>query len=335
MTLAKPTLKRTEVRTPWLDGDWSALLELAEPDLETLPERGRVAAFLAAAHGQLGHQEQAHRLARQARDWGCPRREVARILCSSAHRTLGRVACLLDEDEMATQLFEAAAQMGLARMSLSGDLGGRVARTEGATPFVIVVAGVPRSGSTWLFNALRHTCLAAGMQTYATWCADYDPAQHSDADIHIVKLHSAEDLTFAYHRILTSRRDLVERLGSVMRMGWLKQDAQSIRNAARRHAGLAAYWRGRTDYELAFEDIRQRPEQVIAEMAQVIEVPCSVQDAAQIVQELEAMKKPQKLDEKHDHDVKTLLHPNHRAKTTERAQFVEIVKAALNGSDEV
>lgn len=208
----------------------------------------------------------------------------------------------------------------------------RLPRNQVARPFVVAAAGVPRSGSTWVYNAVRLLCGKAGLSCYAEWCKDYDPAAHADFDIHLVKLHDAKDFTFPAHRILTSRRDLLERLASLLRMGWLKEDPASVQRAAEQQAELAEYWSARTDNETQYYDIREQPAEAVLEIAGVLEIACSRETAEAIGCELSGLQVPETADSSRGHDAATLLHPGHRATETQRGKYLEAVQAALSAA---
>lgn len=96
----------------WFFGDWNALAAL---DLETLhghPDRDRFALLVGSAHQQLGRHEAARRFVRQALDWGCPHKLVARVLIAGVHNTLGRAAALKEDERRIALHFKAAVAAG-------------------------------------------------------------------------------------------------------------------------------------------------------------------------------------------------------------------------------
>ncbi len=208
--------------------------------------------------------------------------------------------------------------------------GSRLPRNQVARPFVVAAVGVPRSGSTWVYNAARLLCEKAGLSCYAEWCEDYEPASHVDYDIHLVKLHRKEDFTFPAHRVLSTRRDLVERLASLVRMGWLKEDPVSLRRAADHQAELAEYWAELTDNETQYSDILERPEKAVKDIAQSIDIACSDELASDIAHQLAKLPTPTKPDNQRGHDSRTLLHPQHRATDDQRDKYLAVVRAALS-----
>lgn len=206
----------------------------------------------------------------------------------------------------------------------------RLPRDQVAPPFVVAAAGVPRSGSTWVYNAARLLCEKAGLSCYADWCEDYRPGSHADYDIHLVKLHGKEQFTFPAHRILSSRRDLVERLASLVRMGWLEEDPASLQRAADHQAELAEYWAERTDNETQYSDILERPEKAVKDIARAMDISCPDDTAADIARQLARLPVPAETDNQRGHDSQTLLHPNHRATDEQRGKHLAVVRAALS-----
>lgn len=190
----------------------------------------------------------------------------------------------------------------------------------------VVVAGVPRSGSTWVYNATRLLLAESGRKVYACWQADYQPQEHEEADVHLVKVHGPDELRFPYDLILTTKRDIVERLASRIRMGWLKQEAEAVRAAKTVHEGLYTFWSQRSDLEIDFETITNRPERALQEIAALLEIPCTPKFAAILVRKLEAIEQPKA---GAPHDPLTQLHPGHRSDGTETQRLAEWIRGVL------
>lgn len=93
-------------RLYWLVGEWDRLAQLAETDLDSHPDRAKLALLAAGALAQLGQSDAARRLAHQARDWGCDPALMARVLLGGAYNSLGRVAQLLGDASEAARFFE-------------------------------------------------------------------------------------------------------------------------------------------------------------------------------------------------------------------------------------
>ena len=95
-------------RTKWQYGEWRDLATIPTEGLENHPDRAKIALLIGAAKAQLGEIPAARALLRQARDWGCRRELIARVLTSAVYNSLGRVAVCLEDDEGARRHFEEA-----------------------------------------------------------------------------------------------------------------------------------------------------------------------------------------------------------------------------------
>ncbi len=98
----------------WLQGDWQSLCRITRDAVEHQPQRGELALFTAAAHHQLGHRDETLHWSRLALDWGCNTTELARILISGVHNTLGRCAALLGDPQRTATHFHQAVISGVA-----------------------------------------------------------------------------------------------------------------------------------------------------------------------------------------------------------------------------
>ena len=191
--------------------------------------------------------------------------------------------------------------------------------------FVVVVAGVARSGSTWLFNAARLLLQDRHPEVLAVWHEDYAAEKRAVFPVQVVKLHKPSDLVFQHDVLLTSRRDLAERIASLIRMGWLERSPTAITGAARRERLLEEYWRGRTDLEVDYDAILLEPEQVLASIAAKLALSPGAASIQAIASQLGALDGP----DTQAYDPVTLMHPKHRADETERRDLIEWVRETL------
>lgn len=76
----------------------------------------------------------------------------------------------------------------------------------GARQLLLLCAGFPRSGSTWLFNVMRIALLQAKVPIYASWIEDYEAA--NPAPVHLVKVHDVCPLLDEADAVFVSTRDL-------------------------------------------------------------------------------------------------------------------------------
>lgn len=353
----------------WQSADWGALSALKIADVQDDPDRDQLALFIAAAHNSLGAMQLAQEHLDQALVWGVDDRLAARMMISAANNSLGCAAAAL-QDSTAPMYFarsidiiesigntpltarvryvKEATRLGLSAHAprkgpsrtnptdSTADTNHKTMErtaTEVAMPFIIVIAGVPRSGSTWLYNAVRMICQAVELNTYACWVGDYDPNTHSDHDVHLVKLHDSKELTFLYDKILTTQRNLDERLASILRMGWVDAEPVVIKNAAKGHALMHSYWEERSNLEIPYAEINNAPFKAIAKIANQLGIPLYPDDHVRIAKSLNQLKVPTATDNKYDHDRETLLHPGHRADPAEREKNLRYVRDILAQPD--
>ena len=194
---------------------------------------------------------------------------------------------------------------------------------------VFVVAGVPRSGSTWVYNAIRLLCQKAGKNLYSTWVSDYKPQEHDKYAVHLVKLHNREDLSFEYTHLFTTHRDLTERLASILRMGWLQDDPDKIRAAANGHAKLHAYWAALSDFEAQYDEIMNAPEVVLGQLALCLGLNLPATVFSEVARTLAVLPTPERGENASGHDKETLLHVGHRASEEERNKILAHVRDIL------
>lgn len=173
-------------------------------------------------------------------------------------------------------------------------------------PRIILIAGVPRSGSTWLFNASRLLLRQAGISLQAVWVEEYDPDH--PAAVHLIKAHRPSEINFVPDVVLTTRRPTEACLASLIRMGWLANDPEAIRAAHKDHKALYAHWQTRSDLETSYDTIVRHPVDALSRLADMLELTLSTDEIQQIATTLAQMRAP----EQGGYDRKTLLHPNHR-----------------------
>lgn len=198
-------------------------------------------------------------------------------------------------------------------------------------PFTVVVAGVPRSGSTWLYNAVRLLSKAAGLHTKGGWIGDIDPHHVPDCDLHLIKLHDPKDLTFAYDCLLSTHRDLSERLASLTRMGWLSMETEAIRAAAEAQTQLHLYWAERSSLEVSYTDITLAPQAALKQIAECLNIGPQDAEICVVARKLADLAPPPS-GNGGTYNSETLLHPGHRASHRERQIAVDLVRCALEGT---
>lgn len=193
------------------------------------------------------------------------------------------------------------------------------------TARLVLCAGIPRSGSTWLYNAARLGCLiAGGGDVHAAWIDDYDPT--SPAIWHVVKVHDpAPELESRADVVLTSRRDLRDIAASVVRRGWAEDDAGLIALLGRIIA-QHDHWSRKAALEVVYADIQTAPVKTAGAVLAAIGLEPHERNARAIVARIEAAVDPSAADA--GYDPLTLLHPGHRAGGG-RGDYAEVLEPAL------
>jgi predicted O-methyltransferase YrrM len=109
-----------QCRRKWRQGDWAALASLTAEQLESHPERARIAVMVASAHQALGEFTQTRHLVHLARQWGCDEHLMTRVLVAGVHNTLGRAAAAGGRlrDQAVAHFRDALAPAGIGGMSL-------------------------------------------------------------------------------------------------------------------------------------------------------------------------------------------------------------------------
>ncbi len=176
-----------------------------------------------------------------------------------------------------------------------------------ALPRIVLVAGVPRSGSTWAFNAARRLYTEAGTDLCAAWVDDWDRA--SPAPVHLVKAHQVAEVDFTPDLVLTTARAPADCIASLVRMGWVPREPEAIRRAHAHHLRLQDHWRAQSAIELDYDRILADPAAELARLAGVLGLEVPSDRIAAIAAELAGMRAP----EGGSYDPETLLHPGHRA----------------------
>lgn len=95
-------------RTQWQFGDWSSLTALRREEVQTHPDKAKLAMLAAAGHQQTGDMQAAKVWAALARDWGCDRKLLARLLVGGVYNTLGKAASAAGQEKRALAHFQQA-----------------------------------------------------------------------------------------------------------------------------------------------------------------------------------------------------------------------------------
>lgn len=169
----------------------------------------------------------------------------------------------------------------------------------------IICAGIPRSGSTWLYNAVRMIHHNAGIQYQAGWIGEYQ--RGGNAPVHIIKVHEPTSRFVGTQTIvLTTRRDLRSIARSLLRMGWA-HTCDDTMSALARACEMHAYWNSRTSYEIAYEELLGNQALHIEAIARICGISMSRKGAMDIAEAVDGLVEPSS----GGYDRETLLHPRH------------------------
>lgn len=176
---------------------------------------------------------------------------------------------------------------------------------------LIFAAGMPRSGSTWLFNAARLLSAETGGDVVAGWIGDLAALAPATCDDLVVKLHNADPkLAARANFIFTSRRDLRDVGASIRDMGWAKSDKGVMRQVAKVRRAHD-FWAARADLDIDYRDILEKPRDLLKRLATILRIPIDGAALTRIEKELSGLAaEPSRMTTQHD--ALNLMHATHR-----------------------
>jgi hypothetical protein len=173
---------------------------------------------------------------------------------------------------------------------------------------LILCAGMPRSGSTWLYNSLRSLLSAARKNFYACWIEDFDPTKVCATDIALLKVHHPDPaLALRADAVFSSYRDVRDVAASAVSMGWAIDTASTLQ-FARTAVNCHRFWARSAEIDVGYEDIVNEPVKTLLALADCLEFEIDEKRIVEIAAELNRAKAP--LEGRYD--PVTLLHANHR-----------------------
>ena len=165
-----------------------------------------------------------------------------------------------------------------------------------------------RSGSTWLYNALR--LISERMlpgSTYACWVEDFKLEEAHGAANVVVKVHSPDELLRPVAwRIFTSGRDLRDIAASALDIGFT--DAGNLMDFLTANVQAHRFWGTRAQLDVAYDDIVGAPEALLARLGELLEVRLDGTQITELRWILGHFRQPPKGS---GYDKKTLMHPQH------------------------
>lgn len=174
---------------------------------------------------------------------------------------------------------------------------------------VIAVAGMPRSGSTLMYNLARLALERAGHKVHGVWIEDFAADRIGTADTVLVKVHRSHPaLLERADVVLTSRRDLRDIARSLVQMKF----APTLDIAVERlPAQIAdhAFWAGKAALDIRYEDLLERGSEAVRTLCAALGLNLADAEMAALWQDANALPEPGV----GRYDGVTLLHPRHRA----------------------
>lgn len=99
--------------TQYQYGDWERLRQISLDSFEGHPARARLSLLVASGHQQAGDLVAAREFVKLARNWGCNKDLIIRVLLAGTYNTLGRAAAVSGLLDKAFGLFEESVRVGM------------------------------------------------------------------------------------------------------------------------------------------------------------------------------------------------------------------------------
>jgi hypothetical protein len=176
---------------------------------------------------------------------------------------------------------------------------------------VIVAAGMPRSGSTWQFNALRLLLASSGQDIYSFWIEDWDSEKARHAQTLLVKIHEISPfLAWASWRCFTCHRDLRDiavSAADLARADGYEVDIVPLMQETRK---AHEFWSRQSVLDIPYEQVVADPEASLKELAAYIEIPVADVEVQRLCQTLASLSDGD-VPSGYPHNPVTLLHQQH------------------------
>jgi hypothetical protein len=176
---------------------------------------------------------------------------------------------------------------------------------------VIVAAGMPRSGSTWQFNALRLLLESSGQGVYSFWIEDLDREKARHARTLLVKIHeisyvlaNASWRCFTCHRDL---RDVAVSAADLARADGYEVDLLPMMQANRK---AHEFWSRQSVLDTPYEQMVFDPEGILKKLAACIDIPIAEVGVQRLCQSLASLSDGD-VPSGYPHNPVTLLHQQH------------------------
>lgn len=166
---------------------------------------------------------------------------------------------------------------------------------------LIICAGMPRSGSTWLYNAVRLAFVLSGNRVEAGWIHDY--INFRKKGIVILKTHFHPSPTppdFCFY----SYRDVRDVIASFKRQSGRLYSFVKVKQII----SLFEYWRDIADFSMKYESMMRNPDEVVEILLSTLNINLPVK---QVLDEIDKLESPPKVQRWNLYNKENLLHPGH------------------------
>jgi hypothetical protein len=176
---------------------------------------------------------------------------------------------------------------------------------------VIVAAGMPRSGSTWQFNALRLLLESSAQGIYSFWVEDWDPRKARHAQTLLVKIHEMSPmLAWASWRCFTCHRDLRDIAVSAADLARADGYGVDVVPLMQENRKAHEFWSRLSVLDIPYERVVGDQEAVLRELAGSIDVAVSETGVQHLCQTLGSLSDGD-APSGYPHNPVTLLHQQH------------------------
>lgn len=173
---------------------------------------------------------------------------------------------------------------------------------------IILSAGMPRSGSTWLFNAVRLLLLKTGYSIIAKWIDDFNESDLSGVDIGLIKIHEFDsDWISRADFIVYSYRDIRDAIASAERKFSRKPSLEYAKHLVENDYK----WKKITHFVLKYESLLVEKESIIKDLSKTLNIAVNEHRIKNILDELDRISYYDPGSKNDKYHLVNLLHTNH------------------------
>jgi len=171
----------------------------------------------------------------------------------------------------------------------------------------IICAGCHRSGSTWLFNALRLSLREAQIPFYSCFHNEYDSTRREE--YHVIKTHNFLKQHKHAYRIFTTTRDLRDIAASAVRRKLIENTPEEVVKYVKRVVNREhTPWKKYSHLEIRYEKMYFNKVRTLTSILRKLDL---IVDPKKVHKKVEGLIIPKK-----QMSQITQLHPNHITKGT-------------------